>query len=406
MADPIDAYLDELERGLDLPVDERAAVREEIGAHLLEERWNLIAEGLDPEAAATEAIRRQGDALVLGHALTRARQSRRALLAAAGAGTWAAARAAVGGWIIGAALLVVVLSIAGLALALAVRAGAVGPWAIMDQGWYLAVGVTTLWFAAWAAGRALVSAFARRAHRRAERVRVGVTIAGSLVVAWLVLVWLRGPQNLASVVALVLVPIVFAGAAWTGTDRPVERSKKARYATLGLVATLVIALPLLALAAAAPIMTTLSGVGSGPYASQADLDHALGFDMAGRAIPDGPQGSGQDWSYLNGVAQVTVEGASAVTTRWHDLRVEAWRATFATGGLDRAYQSPFATALMSVTPDGSLKGSVRVDGVRGVTDFSLVVTGVASDGQRDLIASLGGTNTSFTGSVLGWLTAP
>jgi len=164
--------------------------------------------------------------------------------------------------------------------------------------------------------------------------------------------------------------------------------------------------PLLALAAAAPITKTLSAVGSGPFASQADLDHALGFDMAGRAIPDGPQGSGQDWSYLNGVAQVTVEGASAVTTRWHDLRVEAWRATFATGGLDRAYQSPFATALMSVTPDGSLKGSVRVDGVRGVTDFWLVVTGVARDGQRDLIASLGGTNTSFTGSVLGWLTAP
>lgn len=47
-----------------------------------------------------------------------------------------------------------------------------------------------------------------------------------------------------------------------------------------------------------------------------------------------------------------------------------------------------------------------MDGVRGVTDFWLVVTGVASDGQRDLIASLGGTNTSFTGSVLGWLTAP
>jgi hypothetical protein len=35
-----------------------------------------------------------------------------------------------------------------------------------------------------------------------------------------------------------------------------------------------------------------------------------------------------------------------------------------------------------------------------------VVTGIAQDGGRDLIATLGGSNSTFTGSVLDWLTAP
>src|ERR1700690_4215522 len=181
MAEPIDAYLDQLDRGLDLPTAERAAVREEIESHLFEAQAGLIADGLDPEAAAAEAICRQGDARELGQALTRARQSRRAILAAAGAGTWAAVGAAVGGWIIGAAVLVAGLVTAGVVTALGVRIGTIGTWAIMDQGWYLAVAATTLWFAAWAAGRALVSAFARGAHRRAERVHAWVAIGGTPV---------------------------------------------------------------------------------------------------------------------------------------------------------------------------------------------------------------------------------
>lgn len=401
----IDSYLAILDRALDLPTVERQEVLNEIRAHLAQEQASLAGAGRDPADATAEAIQRLGDPGALGRHLTEARRSRRALLAAAGAGTWAAAGAAVGGWIIGAGLLVVILSITGLALALAVRAGLVGPWTIMDQGWYLALAVTTLWFAAWGAGRALVLAFARRAHRRAERVRLSVTVAGGLLVAWLALVWLRGPQNPVSVIALALVPIIFSLSAWTGSDRPIARSRRARYATIGLIATLVVGLPLLALATAAPIGKTLSAIGSGPYASQADLEHALGFDLPGRFVPDPPQASIQSWSYLNGVAQVTVGDATVLTSRWHDLRVEAWRATFSTGGLDRAYRAPFASAPLSAAPGVSLSGSVRVDNVRDVGEFWLVVTGVAADGQRDLIASLGGTNTWFTGSVLDWLTA-
>ena len=38
--------------------------------------------------------------------------------------------------------------------------------------------------------------------------------------------------------------------------------------------------------------------------------------------------------------------------------------------------------------------------------YPLVVTGIAADGGRDLIARLGGTNSTFTGSAWDWLTAP
>jgi hypothetical protein len=53
-----------------------------------------------------------------------------------------------------------------------------------------------------------------------------------------------------------------------------------------------------------------------------------------------------------------------------------------------------------------LVGAVRVDRTRDVSGWQLVVTGTAADGGRDLVVSLGGTNTTFTGSALDWLAAP
>ena len=122
---------------------------------------------------------------------------------------------------------------------------------------------------------------------------------------------------------------------------------------------------------------------------------------------DPPDFGGTSWSIKDGVAQVTLsQGAAAATTRWHDLRVEAWRSNFDTGALDLAYRTPIATSPLSmIASDDALSGAVRVDNVRGVSEFWLVVTGVAADGQRDLLVSLGGTNTTFTGSALDWLTA-
>jgi hypothetical protein len=406
VADPIDSYLDELERSLNLPSAERAAIREEIASHLHDERSSLITEGLEPAAAATEAIRRQGDAPALGQALTQARQTRRALLAAAGAGTWAAAGAAVRAWILGVAAVVATLLAIGLAAAILTRGGTSGSWLIEDAGWYSAVGATTFLVAAWAAGRMFVTVAARESHRPAGWIRPWIALFGGIVVAWLALVWLRVPQNLASVLVLGSVPVCFALAALTGSDRPILRTRLARRAGLALFATMAFGLPILAFAGTTPVATSLSAVGSGPYASMQAMLHALGFDMAGRLLVQEPDFGDESWSASNGVATISVGNAGAITAQWHDLRIEAWRALLDTGGLDRSSPDPIATAPVSVTAGDALVGSIRVDGVRGVAQFMIVLTGVAPDGQRDFLTSLGGTNTTFNGSALDWLRAP
>jgi hypothetical protein len=406
VADPIGAYLDQLARSLELPANDRAAIREEIEVHLQEEQSSLIAEGLDADAAADEAVRRQGDAANLGLALTRARQTRRALLAAAGAGTFAAAGAAVRAWILGVATLVAILLAIGLVAAILTHGGTNGGWLIEDAGWYTAVGATTLWVAAWAAGRGFVPVVAREAHRPADRVRPWIALLGGLVIAWLALAWLRVPQNLASVLVLAFVPVCFAAAALTGSDRPIGRTRLARRAGLALFATLAFGLPILAFAGTTPAAASLTPVGSGPYASMDDMLHALGFDMAGRLTAQEPDFGDESWTASNGVVTVSVDNAAVITGQWHDLRIEAWRAILATGGLDRLSPQPIATAPMSVSKGDSLVGSIRVDRVRNVSQFVIVLTGVAPDGQRAFLTSLGGTNTSYNGSVLDWLTAP
>jgi hypothetical protein len=406
VADPIDVYLDQLERGLDLPGAERAAVREEIEAHLQDERAGLIDDGLQADAAATEAVRRQGDPVALGQALTQARRTRRALLAAAGAGTLAAGGAAFRAWIIGVAALIAILLAIGSVAAIVTRGGTTGGWLIEDAGWYTAVGATTFWFGAWAAGRAFVAVAAREAHRPAGQVRAWVAVLGGLAIAWLALVWLRVPQNAASVAVLGLVPAWFVAAALTGSDRPIVRTRLARRAGLALFATFAFGLPILALAGTTPVATSLSAVGSGPYASMQELLRAQGFDLPGRLLAQQPDFGAESWATANGVATVTVGNAALITAQWHDLRVEAWRAVLATGGLDRSSVRPIATGLLSVSAGDSLVGSIRVDGVRGVSDYLIVLTGVAPDGQRDFLASIGGTNTSYKGSALDWLTAP
>ncbi len=400
-----DTFLNVLEEALDLPAAERADVRDEIGAHLRDANAEAIAAGATGDAAASEALARFGDPKNVARELARARQRRSSVLAAAGAGTWAAG-AAVRGFILGIALIATVLSAVGVLTAVAFRAGFIGTWSIPDAGWFTAMLGVTLWVAAWQGARALVADIAQRSHHRAERVRPIAALVAGLVVAWLSLAWLQAPQNLGSVAVLALVPVVFVVAATTGSDRETARSKAARRASLALFVTVVVAVPLLLLLAGAPVYQELSKVGSGSYASMEEMRAATGFDMPGRFVLDPPAFATAEWRNDHGVARVELGNAGVVTARWHGLRVEAWRADLTNGTLDRGYRAPFATAPMSLADNNSLVGSVRVDRTRDVSGWWLVVTGAAADGGRDLVVSLGGTNTTFTGSALDWLTAP
>ena len=401
----LDAYLDALAAALDLPSQERLEVRDEIGAHLLDLRSELAEAGLTDEMAGEEALRRLGPPDLLGRELTRARQTHRALLAAVGGATWAATGAAFRGLILGIAGVTVVAMVGMLGMAVATRLFGNGTWMIGDAGWYTVLPVAALWVAAWFAGRVFVSVAARGSHRPAAQVRPWAAAIGGAFIAWVALVWLTAAQNLFSVIALALVPAVFIAATLTGTDRPIERSGRARGASLALLATVAIAVPLLVWMAVTPVQPQLSAVGSGPYASMQDLLHATGFDLPGRYVADPPQLGTMNMQVDRGFATGSIEGVSAVTARWHDLRLEAWRATQEGGEIDKAFTTPFAAAPMTIQSDG-LVGAVRVDRTRDVSQWVLVVTGVAADGGRDLIATLGGMNSTFTGSAWDWLTAP
>ena len=402
----LDAYLDALAAALDLPSQERLEVRDEIAAHLLDLRSELAEAGLTDEMAGEEALRRLGPPDLLGRELTRARQTHRALLAAVGGATWAATGAAFRGLILGIAGVTVVAVVGMLGMAVATRLFGNGTWMIGDAGWYTVLAVAALWVAAWFAGRVFVSVAARGSHRPAAQVRPWAAAIGGAFIAWVALVWLTAAQNLFSVIALALVPAVFIAATLTGTDRPIERSGRARGASLALLATVAIAVPLLVWIAVTPVQTQLSGVGSAvPYASMQDLLHATGFDLPGRYVADPPQLGTMNMQVDRGFATGSIEGVSTVTARWHDLRLEAWRATQEGGEIDRVFTAPFAAAPMTIQSDG-LVGAVRVDRTRDVSQWVLVVTGVAADGGRDLIATLGGMNSTFTGSAWDWLTAP
>jgi HAAS domain-containing protein len=401
----LDSFLDALTVALDLPGDERAEVREEIGAHLRDLRSELIEGGMTDETAGPEALRRIGPPDVLGREMTRARQTRRALLAAVGGATWAASGAAFRGLIIGIAGVTVVAVAGMLVMAVATRLFGDGTWALSDAGWYTAFGVAAFWVAAALAGRTLVSVAARRSHRPAARVRPWAAAIGGILLAGLALAWFSAPQNLFSVIALALVPAVFVAAALTGSDRPIERSRRAHVASLALLATVVVAVPLLAVVAATPVTHSLWEVRGGPYASMEELLNAKGFDLPGRFVSDPPELGDNGWTIDRGLATASFGGGAPVTARWHDLRLEAWRASHPSGQLDRAYAAPFATAPVHAQ-SGRLVGAVRVDRTRDVSGWELVVTGIAADGGRDLIARLGGTNSTFTGSAWDWLTAP
>lgn len=398
-----DRFLAELEAGLDLPATERADVRDEIRAHLEEAHAEAIAAGASAENAASAALGRLGDPRVLARELSRARHARARLLAAAGAGTLSAAGGAVRGFVLGAALLTTVLSAAAVVMAMAYRAGAIGSFRMADAGWFTAMLAVGSWFAAWHAGRSLVPTLAVRSHRRAERVRPFAALLGGLLVAWLSLGWLQAPQNLVSVSALALVPVVFVVAAATGSDDELVRSRAARRASLALFATVVVSVPLLLLAAGAPVDQRASAVGFGPYDSMGELLEAQGLDMPGRFVPDPPALEAGEWRFDRGVVRVELGNAPVLAERWTDLRLEAWRSELSTGRLERSSPRPFVTAPLSPTDRGTFVGSVRVDRTRDVSGFAVVVTGTAQDGVRDLVVTLGASNTTFSGSVVDWL---
>lgn len=398
--DARDRYLAEVDAQLTLPDELKAEILEELAAHLADAVADLQATGREPAVAESEALARLGPPADLARALVAARRGWTKVLAAAGAGTWAAVtsgiRGAVAGW-----LVIVLASILGTVLARA-PAQALGieigfGW---TDGWNTVLTAAGLGVGSFLAGAAAVRAVARRSWRRPADVRSAVAVAGALAVGVLVLVQLEAALNWASVVALLLVPVAFvAGTSFESFRLP------------GISGIAVLLLAGLILILSVNVGSTAGG--AGVPKSYWWSEEAHGYEMVGPWWRGSREGASADFPHgesgwgSSGIATVSADAASErVISQLRAFRLEAWIAQPPSDGwaLIAGQQGPFATAPASV--DGTtVSGTIRFDQVPGVDWAEVILTAIGSDGRRYLITANGPVPTEFHGSVWAWFSS-
>lgn len=413
MADPersagTDDYLARVSVGLRLPEPYASEVRDELAAHLADATAALIEEGLTPEQAEREAIARLGSPDVLADALRRAQQTRRRLLAGAAGGVWAAVGHGIGGTILGYGLLVAV------GLSIAVLVAVVNHFIRFDwsldasvpyQAWTTALAAGAMCVGAFLGARRAVQATAARSLRSVREIGPWWALGGTVVLGLWVLFILRMPLGWPAVAAELLIPPSFAAGATVMIERPGPRIRM-RHILLAAVVGFVLPVILL-FGASAQVGTTLSAIGSGPYASADEMWRALHYDLIGRRPPDdiaGAFGAG-DYFADGGMIAPYVDVASTVDlSAWRDFRFEAWRRLPDDISPDPNFRAPFATAPAELRGT-RLQATLRVDRTPGVVYYGLVLTGVGPDGERYLLSGPNGGQTAFVGTVWDWFTA-
>jgi hypothetical protein len=410
-----EAFFSDVADALPFGEVERAEILEELRAHVADSRAELEDEGLASDAAERIAIERLGEPDRLARALTEARRSRRRLVAAAGAGSWAVVSNGIYGWIVG----VLIAALAWIATQAVVRF--VGPFAF-DSVSFIAIGV-----ALYVAGSVVTPVVATRAGYRAETVRRVLALAGALVLAAYALVGWSGPLDAVGVAARLTLP------AWwiAGISRRsrVGRGSIRTFGGLLLVAIVVTVgiqvaqSQLRDVTPGAPSDVTPDGeLSLGRIAAPAPAAIAAVVTGQGQASIVGSSG------VAAGTFIVDVSDATGLSA-WRDLRVEAWRAADPGSGsptpVSPAATGPFVVSPAVWSPPGelpgggltwsssvpwgpramTLSGSVRLDGTPWVTAGWVALTGVAPDGSRHLIAEPDYVMATFNGTVLGWIQA-
>ena len=425
MRDPED-FLREVADGLPFDAAERADILEELRAHVADSTAALEAEGRSPDDARRTAVERLGPPERLAKALTEARRNRRRLLAAAGAGSWAGANQRV--------------------LWLACRRSPRGA-CLARHDVRLPVHRAT-----WCVDlrgeleRALRHRLVHR-HRRC-RLRCGQCDHACR----------RGPRRLsggarptASVRPGRRDPAgCLCGGGMVRTARC--RRRRGPIDVAGLVGHRDVAV----VARGARIVPLVRGVV--PRVCRDDRGHPGRADAhqrretcdldepgAKRRLgpgPDGPAGTRGGHRRRHRAGQhrdperlgcrrcaYTIDVADvAALAGWTDLRVEAWRATDEGVGsptpISPTADGPFVVGPAVWSPPGempggdltwsssepwgpnamTLSGAVQLNRTPGVTAAWVAVTGVAPDGTRYMIAEPEYLSTTFTGSVLDWVT--
>lgn len=424
----VEEYLGHLGRALTLPAEVRADIDAEMAGHFRDSISAIVAEGLDREPAAREAMARMGDPTVLAAELNRAHRTTRRLLAGAAGGVLHGAVGVVAG------------SLAGLAVAVAVGFTAATitgtvlkmptdylmdhlplvAAAIHDPATLTAWLATIACFGAYFAARRGVIASARISRRSIEAVRRVWAAAGFAVLALASVFMVPAWQSPVSVPFELLVPVAFAaGAMGNAVPRiPIGRGK-----AIAAVAVVVIL--------GASFVTDTPAWSPPPaYHSDTVADHAgqlAEFDRVAPAwtSPGGhpvlAEGGGLWGTGVIRQAVLVWDGEPNAHPNALDifggLRFEAWRAVRFGGPPDMkefvpdpAYKAPFASLPATFSDGFSAQVDFDVSHVR-TTEWIVFVTGTGPDGRRyrlnDPEYYLGGgyLTSCFTGTIWDWLTA-
>jgi hypothetical protein len=410
-------FLQRIADGLPFDEAEKLDILRELAGHLADSTARFESEGMTPESAERAALDRLGPPGRLANELTSARRTPRRLLAAAGAGTWAAVTGVVYGYVFGLLVLSAASIVTALLAASVVRLFG-GSWGGLLDG--SATTLLALGVGAYAAGLKVTPAVAARAGYRIRTARrVTTALGGALILGYALVGW-SGTLTWPAVAVLLSLPGWFVLGAWRATDASFP-SRQWRLRIIGLALVIV------------PLALVL-GMSVQPQSSGSITSDPNDVGRIGLPIPEAvaaAQDIGQGSAKAGGFVWIsTVVRDPAVIAGWRDLRVEAWRGIskdgvdptvlpvldpaargpFAVGpaGFEPPGQFPFGTwSSSTAVPDGSvqLDGSVRIDRSPSVTLAWLAITGVGPDGRRYIINGPSFESTAFNGTAWDWLTA-
>jgi hypothetical protein len=412
-----DEFLQRIADGLPFGEAEKLDILRELAGHLADSTTRLEAEGMTLDEAERRALERLGPPERLAAELTQARRTPRRLLAAAGAGTWAAVSGVIYGYVFGLLALFAASIVTVLLAASAVHLFG-GSWgSLLDA---TAMTLLALGVGAYAAGRKLTPAVATRAGYRVRVARRVTTALGGVLILGYALVGWSGTLTWPAVVILLSLPAWFVVGAWRATDASFP-SRRWRLQILGL------ALVIVPLALVLGMSQQPQSSGSGAWFPNGVERIGLPTPAAVAAAQDIRSGRGRAGGM---VSIATVVRDPAVLAGWRDLRVEAWRGISKDGvdpgvvpALDPAAHGPLAVmpagfeppgqgSLGSWSSDGSmpegaveLSGSVKIDRSPSVSLAWVALTGIGPDGRRYIISGPSFDSTAFNGTAWDWLTA-
>ncbi len=405
LPDEAAAFMRTLDERLDLPSADRVEIRAELTDHLADTIAAITADGLGRQAATREAVARLGDPMDLARQFTRAHQTTRRLFAGVGGGILEAGVGAAKGYFIGLAIGLAITALAATALRPLLNLGAerfpdLARAASDGAGVWTAI----IWAPAFVAGRELVRAVSRVSRRRLGRILGWWAMAGSLLLALLLLFVVPGYQTWLMVCLEAGIPLAFAAGVLVRPDRPLSLSgvRLRRWlapAFAGLVAVALLAGP-------TPGTASSDSWRTDDGKLEAQLN-AIAPHWPGTLEIDGR------WGAIGGpvVEEHWRVGNPEALAALHDARFELWRAVPVPGSPDGAqayliapgYTTPYATEPADIST-ATFSARFDVGHVR-TRYWLLVLTAVGHDGIRYRVDWRSEGATSFSGTVWDWLTA-